>query len=703
MKLINLFLLLCAFQLGFSQQNYHEEWYSADTDDLPQNSIKSIISDKYGFIWMTTENGLLRYDGKKFKIFNTYNSNIKSNRLTYISGNIQNDSLKTKTSVNSENILITQRKIIISKGNNNFNTTNSYEDFIYYNNYLNAPNLNFIDSKIICQNENYYIIEKEKITLFDKRNKIIKAFNHTYQESTIYFLYENELVLLDYKNNNCSIFKDGFTSSYEIVIPQNSKIIYNHLAQQLFICTENEISLFKKIKNKVSLSSLFSKEKMNLTIKSLYFNPKNNKLFIGTIDKGLNIITPNRFRTLINQKNANNNYYGIYRISEQEFVTSRGEIFNLNGLVRNLNLNKNENENHYLITVDLQKNIWIPNGTKIIKYLKSTNYKTSQIITLVGGITSLYCDSKNKIWVGIENIFKKKTKVYKIDALNNKSELISLNRDFNSIVFITENKKNELLMASNERLIIYNQQRKSFKSFYYQNNTIRSIYVGNDNLVWICTYNNGFSLFKDNSFYKMPFDKKMYLLSAHCIEEDKRGFFWISTNKGMIEVNKQSLLNYIDKNTPIYYHHFDMKDGFLTNEFNGGCQPCSIQFNNQFIFPSLNGMVFFNPETIKMNSQPNDFYINEVELDEETLYFKDTIRIDRDIDRVKFKIDHAYFGNLDNVNFEVKLHLNSKEKWINLRNENEIIFTNLPPGKHKLYVRKIIPFTNEYRTKKKLL
>ncbi len=36
---------------------------------LPQNSVTSIIQDQYGFMWMGTQDGLCRYDGLRFKIF----------------------------------------------------------------------------------------------------------------------------------------------------------------------------------------------------------------------------------------------------------------------------------------------------------------------------------------------------------------------------------------------------------------------------------------------------------------------------------------------------------------------------------------------------------------------------------------------------------------------------------------------------------
>jgi len=52
--------LILTFSLLFSiinSQKYNIDWYTTD-NRLPQNSIKDIIKDKYGFIWLTTENGI---------------------------------------------------------------------------------------------------------------------------------------------------------------------------------------------------------------------------------------------------------------------------------------------------------------------------------------------------------------------------------------------------------------------------------------------------------------------------------------------------------------------------------------------------------------------------------------------------------------------------------------------------------------------
>ena len=42
-------------------------------DGLPSNHIYDITTDKQGFLWITTDNGVSRFDGKQFQNFNTKN------------------------------------------------------------------------------------------------------------------------------------------------------------------------------------------------------------------------------------------------------------------------------------------------------------------------------------------------------------------------------------------------------------------------------------------------------------------------------------------------------------------------------------------------------------------------------------------------------------------------------------------------------
>lgn len=63
-----------------AQSWVHESW--TVTDGLPVNSINAVIQDRTGYIWVATFDGLVRFDGVRFTVFNSTNSDeLPSNRI----------------------------------------------------------------------------------------------------------------------------------------------------------------------------------------------------------------------------------------------------------------------------------------------------------------------------------------------------------------------------------------------------------------------------------------------------------------------------------------------------------------------------------------------------------------------------------------------------------------------------------------------
>ncbi|CAN5375272.1 hypothetical protein BH20ACI1_BH20ACI1_30850 [soil metagenome] len=76
-------ILLWCLTITAKAQYRFDSW---TTDSgLPQNSVFSILQTADGYIWFTTLDGLVRFDGVKFKVFNRSNSpGLTSNRLLYL-------------------------------------------------------------------------------------------------------------------------------------------------------------------------------------------------------------------------------------------------------------------------------------------------------------------------------------------------------------------------------------------------------------------------------------------------------------------------------------------------------------------------------------------------------------------------------------------------------------------------------------------
>ncbi len=66
---------------------------------------------------------------------------------------------------------------------------------------------------------------------------------------------------------------------------------------------------------------------------------------------------------------------------------------------------------------------------------------------------------------------------------------------------------------------------------------------------------------------------------------DKKGFIWISTNHGLFKASLSTIADsaYEKDLDEIYFHYFDKKDGLVSTEFNGGCQPCAIKLEQWFV------------------------------------------------------------------------------------------------------------------------
>ncbi len=60
----------------------HDVWQIEN--GLPQNTVTSITQTRDGYIWVGTHEGLARFDGVRFKIFDKHNSGLKHKRRHFL-------------------------------------------------------------------------------------------------------------------------------------------------------------------------------------------------------------------------------------------------------------------------------------------------------------------------------------------------------------------------------------------------------------------------------------------------------------------------------------------------------------------------------------------------------------------------------------------------------------------------------------------
>jgi signal transduction histidine kinase len=689
---IQVFFLLFLFQSVLSQNTYHTLWYSADSSHLPQNSVKSITPDKYGFIWISTEDGMVRYDGQSFKIFNTENvKDTHSNRMDLYGGSIEKDSILF-VNEKGEIILINRRNA--KKINRKTIHTPPVPPALFYSSTGN--------SFIIPSGQTTYAIGNDSIKMYHKQ-KLQQQFAYAYKDSSQFFSVSGNLYKAGANNSYVKFsgnsflplkFSQNFSNGYTIYI--------NATAQQAFLHSGNKLFYLKEKNGLLETKLVF--ENFNLpenNIASVYYDEPNDVLYLGSSNTGLLKVKKQIFSHATHPfKSYPGNdgvYYALIDYNKTQAITSTGEIFSKKGYEGYIDIGRRTDK--YMVTIDNNGDLWTKYGQNLYRFKKSSGFKSFDQWKFRNSITVIYKGSEGQIWVGMFNdINKKGGFLYQInpDAPNPQPKLF-LKLDFapaslNGI-------DNEVLWAGSWRGLykIYLRQKKVIKIAGIPQTHVRSIFIKSPDEVWACTYDKGFFLFRDNRVTRFPIDKDQHLLTSHCIIEDNNGYFWITTNKGLFQVRKQDLYDFAShKIKKIYYHQYNKNAGFLNNEFNGGCMPCGTYLSNTTIFfPSMNGVVYFNPDSVKTRLPKSGIYIDEVSIDNKVFTASDSLIIDRKFERIKFFISSPHYGNPYNLNIEMKLEGPVEQDWIPMT-ENNISFSTLPPGNYTLKARKLTGFGSQW-------
>ncbi len=161
------------------------------------------------------------------------------------------------------------------------------------------------------------------------------------------------------------------------------------------------------------------------------------------------------------------------------------------------------------------------------------------------------------------------------------------------------------------------------------------------------------------------------------------------------------LLKYVQKKIfKLIYYRYSKEAGFNTNEFNGGSNINGNKLKNgDFVFPSLNGLVFFNPLKIK-SYYPADIYIERAMVNDKEKTFENTLMLSQENRRVEIFIDVPYYANPDNIVIETKLDDEGAGKWLPIGKDRKLLLSNLGYGTHFLTVRMLASDQQEYVFKK---
>jgi signal transduction histidine kinase len=726
---------------AFSQKGYTVKHFT-DDNGMPQNSVRSLAADAEGFIWIATENGLARFDGHRFNIFDKSFVGTTSNRFYMLSPSMNqtgagrpgqqkpgreiyaaadyNQFVKIEHGGAKADSLYYRSKIMTLPhfDNGNPQTLISVGIPTYLRNVV-APDYYIIPNSY--GEGKYYVIDSISVQLYHGSRKL----SHTLFAPDRLLLWWNYFMLGDklyYSNGNGQVL--GITARgagpvgiYGDMLRDNDydgrlsgmKVFWNITSDQLFFYHRKKLYMVTEQPNR-GLTTLLVVDGYDLdeqVIQSVYRDPVTETIFLGSPSKGLFVLTRQTFEALTSpEADIANVYYATVPKGDGGVLTPTGVTFSkdpVNGevvtgkvpILEELNTGDKRS-----LFYDRDGLLWVKTGDLLYQVDVQAN-RMLRKFDFHTEIKHIYPDQDGKAWIATG------TKgIYRLDP-SEKDPQPKLIRDVIRGTYL-HTFGDQMLVATTTGLYVFDRHSgegtliKSTDGIY-----IKSLYVDKANRIWMTANGEGLLMYEKNKLTRFPLDRAGYLGSPHCIVDDGRGYFWIPTDKGLFQMAVKDLLDYTRTPFDIFYLYHAKEEGFLTNEFNGGCQPCASMLKDGTIsLPSLNGLIWFRPGKVIRKVPSAGIMLDRILVNRQWLTgLGDTLVLPANPVQARFFFSTPYYGDAYNLNLSYAL-VDAGEQvsdWIPIQsNDFSIVFSNLSHGRHTLLVRKVNGFGKGNHTIRKI-
>ena len=714
-------LLLCSLLLFLTSKgqaslpDYSVINYNSD-NALPQNSIKGMAFDRNGFLWLATEMGVVRFDGRNFREYNMDNSPVLLTNRCFLYGLAEGSG-----KVLIQQVAATHRILTVTADyrleEDSLLSANPYEANRLNNQIFSFANiykkwggaagpaafkrlLKDLDHNgdLFTVNEEKAYVRKDSVCYYlDERTAGIRPlpeispsvpklqfmvgdmFMSVDSSNRLYAYKEGRLQ----KNISASVRLQQILKQADMAGPYPIQATLEAIrdTSHTFLIYRGNILLLHLRNGQVDVETLAANTPIR-DINCLIYDEGNRILYVGTATSGLYILKKHQFgRLAFNSDNyAINSLYGQVELPDGRILTSSGV------LDRHSPVNK-PSPGVYDLHSFLQSSdgyIWYSSYDS----LRRTDAGLHGTVTVayMGGWLSCILEAGNQ-----DILYSNMAQLYR---LRGKNVTVLLGHPAlppeADILVIREVRPGELWIGTSSGIFSYDLVRGTLtRQPGLDKASVRAIYKARDGSIWIGTYGQGFYKYDKGRFLKMPMDPMNNLSTVHDFMEDRLGHFWLPTNKGLFRVAKQELDRYAAGNPEdVFYYYFDKSSGFSSNEFNGGCSPGGIVTRDgHFSLPSLDGLVQFDPDSVPIMLPDHPVFIDRLTTDDKQVLPGDHFEQGQDAGPLIFAVSSPYFGNPVNLHLEYSIPELDRE-WHPVNKDGRLVLTGLGKGRYTLTVRK---------------
>jgi signal transduction histidine kinase/ligand-binding sensor domain-containing protein/CheY-like chemotaxis protein/HPt (histidine-containing phosphotransfer) domain-containing protein len=204
--------------------------------------------------------------------------------------------------------------------------------------------------------------------------------------------------------------------------------------------------------------------------------------------------------------------------------------------------------------------------------------------------------------------------------------------------------------------------------------------------LWIGT-NSGLHRLSHGTVFVFTARQGLFDDTAFQILEDSRGYLWMSCNRGIFRVRKSDLLAFAAGRLPaIPSFSYGVADGMMSVEGCGANQPAACRTRDgRFLFPNLRGVAVTRPEQVPFNALPPPVVIEDALVDNRPVARAGRLRLDPDSKAVEIHFTAPSLVAPEKVRFRYRLDGLDKD-WMDAGVRRIAYYNNLRPGAYTFRV-----------------
>ena len=217
-------------------------------------------------------------------------------------------------------------------------------------------------------------------------------------------------------------------------------------------------------------------------------------------------------------------------------------------------------------------------------------------------------------------------------------------------------------------------------------NQVFALHEDREGSLWIGTYGGGLNRLKDGRFTAITRKQGLFDDVIHRIIEDGRGDVWMSCNKGIFRVSKRELDEVADgKRTRVVPVVYGTADGMRSAECNGGSPAGWRTRKGTLWFPTTRGVVRIDPDHLPTNPLKPPVAIEEVRVDERVTSSAGGLRLPPGTQTLEIHYTALSLAAPSGVRFRYRLE-GLDEAWVDAGLRRTAYYTRLPHGSYRFRV-----------------